>query len=88
MDIPLWVRTIRPTWTGSKAYEMSPNSQIIAVLGSLSVGKGTQRALLQTKCRCTHISMEDLLRAEAAGTDSPYRDIITENMKQGRVGPK
>lgn len=67
---------------------MFPGLHIVAVLGGPGSGKGTQCSLLQARFRCAHYSVGDLLRAESAQPNSPYRDIITENMRSGRVGPK
>ncbi|KAF2001249.1 P-loop containing nucleoside triphosphate hydrolase protein [Amniculicola lignicola CBS 123094] len=67
---------------------MSTDTQVISVLGGPGAGKGTQCSLLQKTFRCAHFSVGDLLRAEAAKPNSPYRDIIQENMTMGRVGPK
>lgn len=64
------------------------NVQFVSVLGGPGSGKGTQCSQLQDMIRCAHFSVGDLLRAEAAKPDSPYREIIEENMRLGRVGPK
>jgi UMP-CMP kinase len=62
--------------------------QIISVLGGPGSGKGTQCALLQSLFWCAHLSVGDVLRAEAARPESPYTSIINENIRLGRVGPK
>ena len=61
---------------------------IVSVLGGPGSGKGTQCALLQAMFSCAHLSVGDVLRAEAAKPQSPYATIIEENMRYGRVGPK
>lgn len=67
---------------------MTTNRQFVSVLGGPGSGKGTQCSQLQDLFRCAHLSVGDLLRAEAAKPDSPYKEIIGENMRLGRVGPK
>jgi cytidylate kinase len=67
---------------------MIANTQIVSILGGPGSGKGTQCALLQQRFLCAHLSVGDVLRAEAAKPDSVYASIIAENMRLGRVGPK
>ncbi|KAI4619985.1 hypothetical protein J4E80_004510 [Alternaria sp. BMP 0032] len=62
--------------------------RIVSVLGGPGSGKGTQCGLLRTTFMCAHLSVGDVLRAEAAKPDSPYTSIIEDNIRNGRVGPK
>jgi len=61
---------------------------LLSILGPPGSGKGTQCALLTQHFHCAHLSVGDLLRAEAGKPSSPYAEIIKENMRLGRVGPK
>ncbi|KAF2679889.1 hypothetical protein K458DRAFT_243523, partial [Lentithecium fluviatile CBS 122367] len=63
-------------------------SQYVSVLGRPRSRKGTQCNHLEEMFLCAHFSVGDLLRAEAANPDSPYRTVIEENMRLGRFGPK
>ena len=67
---------------------MTAKIHIVSVLGGPGSGKGTHCALLQKSLFCAHLSVGDVLRAEAAKPESPYASIIEENMRLGRVGPK
>ena len=69
---------------------MSPNAdlQIISVLGPPGAGKGTQCALLEKRFNCAHLGVGDLLRAEADKPESPWAEILQENLRTGRVGSK
>lgn len=70
------------------ATKMSTILQFVSVLGGPRSGKGTQCTQLQDMFLSAHFSVGDLLRAEAVKLDSPYREIIEENMRLGRAGPK
>ncbi|KAF2244209.1 P-loop containing nucleoside triphosphate hydrolase protein [Trematosphaeria pertusa] len=67
---------------------MQPEPKKISVLGPPGSGKGTQCSLLQKRFFCAHLSVGDLLRAEVVKPGSPYAELIRENIKEGRIGPK
>jgi UMP-CMP kinase len=66
----------------------SNDLQIISVLGPPGAGKGTQCAILQKRYNCAHLSVGDLLRAEVEKPESPWADILRENLRTGRIGTK
>lgn len=61
---------------------------VIGVVGGPGSGKGTQCEMLCQGFRVSHISVGDVLRAEAADQDSPYRETIRKNMLAGTFAPK
>jgi UMP-CMP kinase len=67
---------------------MSSNVQFISVLGRPGSGKGTQCALLKERFQCGHISVGDLLRNEADNPESPYAEVLQDNLKNGKIGTK
>jgi UMP-CMP kinase len=62
--------------------------QIISVLGPPGAGKGTQCAILQKQFNCVHLSVGDLLRAEAEKPESPWAKTLQENLRTGKIGSK
>ncbi|KAH8732562.1 P-loop containing nucleoside triphosphate hydrolase protein [Phaeosphaeriaceae sp. PMI808] len=65
-----------------------PPAKLIAFLGGPGSGKGTQSKLLAEGFDSTHLSIGDLLRAEAQDNNSPYFRILQENLAAGRLGDK
>ncbi|KAF2116475.1 uridylate kinase Ura6 [Lophiotrema nucula] len=61
---------------------------VVAVLGGPGTGKSTQCARLQSEFHCTHLSIGDILRAEAVNSESSHRELLIRNLAEGRVGPK
>lgn len=60
----------------------------VFVLGGPGAGKGTLCKNLSKKYTdFQHLSVGDVLRAEAADPDSEYAETIAYNMKRGTVGP-
>ncbi|CAG5138837.1 uncharacterized protein ALTATR162_LOCUS449 [Alternaria atra] len=60
---------------------------VIFVSGGPGVGKGTQSALLAEEFGFHHISVGDLLREEAARSESPYKDFIPESIERSILLP-
>lgn len=66
---------------------MNKHTSIIFVLGKPGVGKGTQCARFAHEYHSRHLSLGDLLRAEACREDSEYSSIIRQNLAEGAIGP-
>ena len=66
---------------------MAFDADFIFVLGGPGAGKGTQCKLLCDVLGSYHLSIGDMLRAEAAKPDSEHGVSIRRNMQNGRVGP-
>ena len=67
---------------------MDHSPLVVFVLGGPGSGKGTLCKQLELDYNVKHLSVGDVLRAEANRKQSEYRDIIRQNMEQGQVGPK
>lgn len=66
----------------------SSEVHIIGLLGGPGSGKGTQSKRLSQEYEINHISVGDILRAEADREGSEYAPIIKQNMLAGTVGPR
>ena len=58
----------------------------IFVIGGPGAGKSTQCSSLVKTYRFSHMSLGDILRAEAANPDSKWAGIIKQNMQEGALG--
>ncbi|KAF2644921.1 P-loop containing nucleoside triphosphate hydrolase protein [Massarina eburnea CBS 473.64] len=65
---------------------MIPEIQFISALGPPGSGKGTQCARLKERYECEHVSVGDLLRAEADDPDSSFSKILREDWNERNDG--
>ncbi|KAL8276011.1 hypothetical protein Esti_000127 [Eimeria stiedai] len=61
--------------------------ETIFILGGPGAGKGTQCELISHEYSLPHISAGDCLREEQANPQSPYRAIIDDCIRNGRIVP-
>ena len=61
---------------------------IVFVLGGPGSDKGALGNRLEKDDNIKHLSVGDVLRTEKDLPDSEYREIIRQNIGEGRVGPK
>ncbi|CAI6340060.1 unnamed protein product [Periconia digitata] len=68
-----------------------PPTLLLSVLGPPGSGKGTQCSLLTARYPqifTHHLSMGDVLRDEVRDPESPYKAVLEENLREGRLGAK
>lgn len=68
----------------AQAVDWSPDSDST---GGPGVGKGTHCARLAQELGFNHVSVGDLLRAEAKRADAAHKDIVQKRMEEGLLVP-